>query len=478
MKKTLTAILLVLSLGACDMIPDMETPKFSLSDTWKEQPVNIVKPGKAKEKAPVAVVTEAPAINADWWRNFGSAELDGLMDRALEQNNDLRAAIARINQARAAMKIAGASAYPSVDASAGARETRTVPGSWGNSGSVGLDISYEVDLFGRNKAGRKAAKADFRASQYDHDALALIVMGDVAEGYFRTVNLRERAAIAQNNLSNSRNVLKLVQARFDAGASSALDLSRQKAEMATTEASLAALQAQASQAENALAILLGTPPHDMGLKTKALSAIKQPAVPLSQPAQVITQRPDIRAAEQTLVAANADIGAARAAFYPTFNIGTSAAASFAALSNPVARTLEIAASIIAPIFHGGELEGGVERATARQVELAENYRKVVLVALREVEDALSAAKAAKSRERSFATAMAEARKTYNLSRELYDAGSVDYQTLLDSQRTLLSAEDSHSAVRLELLSAQVDLYKALGGGWRDTQTAKKSVAKK
>lgn len=461
MKKQLTAMVLVLALAGCDLVPDFETPKFTLADTWKEQPAAAK---ATKEKAPV-VVAEAEAINADWWKNFGSAELDGLMDRALEQNNDLRAAIARVNQARAAMKIAGASAYPSIDASGSARETRSVPGSWGNAGNIGLDISYEVDLFGRNKAGRKAAKAGFKASEYDHDALALVVMGDVAQGYFRTVNLRERANIAQNNLNNSRNVLKLVQARFDAGASSALDLSRQKAEMATTEAALAALQAQASQAENALSVLLGVPPQDLNLKTKALSALKQPSVPVSQPAKVIEQRPDIRAAEQTLIAANADIGAARAAFYPTFNIGTSAAASFAALSNPVARTLEIAASMIAPIFKGGELEGGVERATARQVELAEGYRKTVLVALQEAEDALSAAKAAKSRERSFATAMAEARKTYNLSRELYDAGSVDYQTLLDSQRTLLSAEDSHSAVRLELLGAQVNLYKALGGGW-------------
>ncbi len=474
MKKTLTAMLLVLTLGACDLIPDMETPKFTLGDTWKEQPAKVAKPGK--DKAPVVV--DATPINADWWTNFNSAELDRLMQQALAENNDLRAAVARIDQSRAAMKIAGASLYPAVDASGRAGETRTVPGSWNNSGSVGLDVSYEIDLFGRNRAGRKAARADFNASQFDHDALALVVMGDVAKGYFTTVNLRERANIAARNLENNRNVMKVVQARFDAGSSSALDLSRQKAQLATTEASLAALQSQASQAENALSILLGVPPQDLGLKTKALSAIKQPAVPLSQPAQVITQRPDIRAAEQSLIAANADIGAARAAFYPTFSIGTSAAAAFSPLSNPLTRSLELAAAIVAPIFHGGELEGGVERATARQVELAENYRKTVLVSLQDVEDALAAAKAAKKREHSFAVAVGEARKTYDLSRQLYDAGSIDFETLLDSQRTLLSAEDSHSAVRLELLSSIVDLYKAQGGGWTGPKALTSSSARK
>jgi outer membrane protein, multidrug efflux system len=186
-------------------------------------------------------------------------------------------------------------------------------------------------------------------------------------------------------------------------------------------------------------------------------------VPLTQPAAIVQQRPDIRRSEQELIAANADIGVARAALFPSIDLGATALAAF----NPAAQSLALAASLVGPIFHGGALRGGVQKATAREVELAENYRKIILTSLQEVENALSAAKAARARERSFAVAMTESRKTYSLSRDLYQAGSVDYQTMLDSQRTLLSAEDSHAQAELELLNALVDLYKALGGGWHN-----------
>ena len=449
MKKMVSTLAIVVALSGCSLIPAYMRPNIEMPSFWKG--------GK---------VAMAPAtINADWWRNFNNTELDALMDMALANNNDLRAALARIQQSRADLRIAGASLVPSVDATGNAGGTLGhVHGSsthWVSDTNAGLQVNYEVDLFGGNRAGVKAARANLTGSVFDHDALALVVMSDVAKTYFSLINLRERVAIAQSNLSNEHSVMKIVQARFDAGSSSALDVSRQKSEVATNEASLAALQNLANQTENALSVLLGETPQSFRTKVKALHEVKVPKVPLTQPSSIVQQRPDIRKSEQDLIAANANIGVARAALFPTLDLGAAAAVAF----NPLGQSVALAASLVAPIFHGGALQGGVQKATARQVELAEDYRKIILTSLQEVEDALSAAKAAKSREASLGLAMSESRKTYNLSRDLYQAGSVDYQTMLDAQRTLLTAEDTHAQAQLELLDAVVDLYKALGGGW-------------
>jgi len=451
-----------LMLGACQLSPDYAEPKVDLPQSWRDE---SAKQSAAQEK-----------IDAQWWKKFKSAELDRLMQDALENNIDLRAALARIDQARAAAKIAGAPLLPSADASAGAGWNRNNPASGKttseNRGSLGVSVGYEVDLFGRNRAGLNAAEASLRGSVYDRDALELVVKSDVAQGYFLLLNLRERMDIAKNNLENSREVLRIVEARYNAGTASALDVSRQKTSLASAEASLTALGNQARAAENALSILLGRAPVDLKLKTRSLAAVTVPKIPLSQPSAVVAQRPDIRAAEETLVAANADIGAARAAFFPVLNLGLDTTVARSPLSDPASVALALAASAAAPIFKGGQLQGGVDRARARQAELAENYRKTVLTSMQEVENALSSAKAAREREVSLSTAMQEARKAYTLSRDLYEAGSVDYQTMLDAERTLLSAEDNHASVRLELLNAAVDLYKSLGGGWQ-TAAAKR-----
>lgn len=451
----IAVITLALMLGGCQLSPDYAEPQVELPQSWRD--------ASAKQ----AAVQEK--IDAQWWKKFKSAELDKLMQSALENNIDLRAALARIDQARASAKIAGAPLLPSVDSSAGVGWNRNNPASGKttseNRGSIGLSVGYEVDLFGRNRAGLSAAEANLRASVYDRDALDLVVKSDVAQGYFQLLNLRERMDIAKNNLENSREVLRIVEARYNAGTASALDVSRQKTSLASAEASLTALGNQARAAENALSILLGRAPADLKLKSRGLAAVTVPKIPPSQPSSVVAQRPDIRAAEEGLVAANADIGAARAAFFPVLNLGVDTTVARSALSDPASVALALAASAAAPIFKGGQLQGGVERARARQTELAENYRKTVLTSMQEVENALSSAKAAREREVSLATAMQEARKAYTLSRDLYEAGAVDYQTMLDAERTLLSAEDSHASVRLELLNAAVDLYKALGGGW-------------
>lgn len=465
MKKTIAALLMLSTLTACNITADYVRPDTNIPAGWKKGD---------------KVVDGVTTINADWWRNFKSKELDALMAEALAQNLDLKQSLARIRQARASAQIANSFLVPSIDASAsaGGTETRRNAGAdgWLSSGRAGLDVSYELDLFGANRAGLKSARALVRNSQYSHDALALIVMSDVAKIYFQMLNLRERQGIAERNLKNIGEVLKVAQARFDAGSTSAIDVSRQKTELSNSRASVAALKNQVNATENALSVLLGRAPQDMKIKGWGLSGVASPKVPLTQPASILTQRPDIKAAEANLVAANADITAARAAFFPTVNIGAGLGLAVSPFGGPATNSLSLLASLVAPIFNGGRIAAGVDRATARELELAENYRLTVLTSLQEIENALSAVKAAKTRQANFADAVREAQKTYELSRGLYEAGSVDYQTMLEAERSLLSTNDNYASVKLELLNAQVDLYRALGGGWvnnANSQAAKK-----
>lgn len=450
MKKTFITILMATTfLSACSSTPAYQRPDVVSMPAFTDQAGQPITP-----------------VSSDWWTTFGSAELNGLMDQAIAQNNDIRAGVYRVEQARANLKIAGASLLPTVSATAGAsRNYERNPSDNSSRLSLGADINYELDLFGGNKAGVESARAGLAATDFGQDALNLVVMGDVAKGYFTLLNLRERLGIADENLKNAREVERIIQARFDAGSVSALDLSQQKSAVATRDASRASLQEQLTNAENALAVLEGQPPQSLKIAGGPLAKINVPKITAGQPSALLERRPDIRAAEADLVAANADIGVARAALFPSVTLGTNWASAMAGFGNPATTALALAASLSAPIFSGGRLEGGVERATARQSELAENYRKTVLVSFQEVEDAIAGLKAAHAREVSFGTALAEARKAYDLSRQQYDAGAIDFQRLLDTQDALLSAQDGYAQTRLEALNASVDLYKALGGGW-------------
>lgn len=454
MKKLFAFSTFALLLGACSMTPDYQRPGIAVPPQWHQ-----------------SEQSKSVAIARDWWTAFGSDELNSLMAKALSDNDDLLAGLHRVEQSRAALKIAGASLLPSADASAGASRSRTDPAAGrtetATSLRAGAGISYELDLFGANRAEIEGAEAAFIGSQYDQDALALVVMGDVANAYFSLLNTRDRLAIADSNLVNAREVLRIVQARVDAGSESALELAQQKSSVASREAARAAIAQQAVNAENALAILLGKLPQTIPVATANLDALAIPQINPGQPSSLLERRPDIRAAEADLLAANADIGAARAAFYPSVTLGLDWSIAASGFGDPATTALSLASSLAAPVFQGGRLEGGVEQATARQAERIETYRKTILVAFQEVEDALTAVRTARLREQALTTAMEEARISYDLSKRRYDAGAIDFRTLLDTQDTLLSAEDSHAQAKLDRLSASVDLFLALGGGWAE-----------
>lgn len=452
MRKAIIVPLSVLLLAGCSLTPDYARPAVETPATWSE----------AQTQSPSAVAY-------DWWTSFNSEELNALMGRALENNTDLRAGLQRIEQARASLKIAGADLIPSVNGSAGASRSKSNPPTGKNryatSLNAGLSVSYELDLFGANRASVTSAEAGYQGSIYDQDALKLSLMGDVVTGYFTLVNLRERLKIADNNLTNAREVLRIVEARVREGAESDLELAQQKSSVASREASRASLVEQIKNAENALAVLSGQPPQSLAIERQNLDRLDVPEIASGQPSALLERRPDLLSAEAGLIAANANIGAARAAFFPSISLGLSDSLSLAEFGEPSSTVLSLASSLTAPIFQGGRLEGGLEQATARQLELVENYRGNVLRAFQEVEDALAAVKSARERETALQTAMQQSRRAYQLSKSRYDAGSIDYQTLLDTQNAQLSAEDSYAQARLARLTAAVNLYRALGGGW-------------
>jgi multidrug efflux system outer membrane protein len=453
MKRVMTIAALTLFLTGCSLAPEYHRPTLETPSAWSDMQTQPL----------------PSALAYDWWTSFKSSELNEFMAQALENNTDLRAGLQRIEQSRAALKIAGADLLPSVSGSAGAARSKSNPASgqsrYSTSLSADIGVAYELDLFGANRADIASARAGYQGSLYDQETLKLSLMGDVASSYFTLVNLRERLKIADNNLKNSREVLRIIKVRVREGAESDLELAQQKSAVASSEAALASLAEKIKNAENALAFLLGQPPQTITVQRQKLDGLSIPDIAPGQPSELLERRPDLRSSEADLQAANADIGAARAAFFPSLSLGLGDSLSMAGFGDPSSTLLSLTSSLSVPIFQGGRLQGGLEQATARQLELVETYRGNVLTAFQEVEDALAAVKTAQIRETALKTSMQQSRRAFQLSKSRYDAGSIDYQTLLDTQNAQLSTEDSYAQARLARLTAAITLYRTLGGGW-------------
>lgn len=456
----MSACLIAALLGGCSMIPNYERPETDVPSVWKEQEAS-----------------KETVIAKDWWKNFNSAELDGLMTQALSYNNDLAAAIQRVEQARATSKSTRSSLFPMIDAngSVGYDRIRGENGdsqsrdSSENSGTAGIGVSYELDLFGQNRAEIAAAKSRFDSASFDKEAVALVVMSDVAKGYFNVLSLQERLDIANQNVESARDLLRIVEARYDAGAITLRDVAQQKTDLANVEANKASAELNLKIARTSLAVLLGIAPQSLVIKTKDLRSLTVPEIAAGQPSKLLERRPDILASEASLIAANADIGAAHSAFFPNITLGLDASITSASLGDPTSSILSLASGLTTPIFRGGLLQGNLDFTKARKAELIENYRKTILTSFKEVEDSLAGLKAAKSRETHFETAKNESQKAYDLAKQQYDLGSVDFQSVLDTRQVSLTSQDNYVQTKNERLAAAVDLYKALGGGWQSQE---------
>jgi len=439
-----TTIALSLALSACSLAPDYQRPPMVMPAGWSN----------------VAGVGATQQNTNPFWQDLSSDELNRLIDNVLAQNLDLSAALHRIEQARAQAKVAAAPLYPNVSASGSASRTFLDPKDK-TAVTGGANISYEVDLWGKNR--NQALSADYRldASQFDREALRLVVTADATNFYAQILSLNDRVGIAEFNLKSAQEILRIVEARFNAGSVSGLEVAQQRVAVNNFQTALALLVEQRSTTGNALAILLGLAPQGYVVPTAQLTSLKIPAVNLTPPATLLTARPDIESAESALHAANADIGAARAAFFPSLTLSASTVIA-AGFGNPAAAASSIASSLLAPIFTGGQLTGNLESVTARQKELAVTYQKTVLTAFREVEDALAALKSANDRAEIAHSSVIESQNAYNIAKAQFDNGAIDYLNLLDTQRSLYLAQDSEITTNQGQLSAFVQLRKALG----------------
>lgn len=435
------AMVISLALAGCSLAPEFHRPQMAIPDGWSG-------------------VAAAQPSGQPFWREMDSEELNGLVDQALAQNLDLEAALHRVEQARAQVKVAGSALYPSLTASGSASRTYQRPAN-SEAASGGATLSYEVDLWGKNREQKNAAGERATASEFDREALRLVVISDAATFYAQALSLNDRIRIAENNLKNAGEVLRIIEARFRAGSASGLEVSQQRVAVNGFRAALSTLMEQRATAVNALAILLGKAPQHFPAPTAPLDSLKIPPVSLTPPAALLTARPDVESAEAGLRAANADIGAARAAFFPSLTLSADSAIA-AGFGGPAAAATSLAASLLAPIFTGGLLTGNLENVTARQKELAARYQQTVLTAFREVEDALAGVKGSGEQAALAVESVKESQNAYNIAKARFDAGAIDYLTLLETQRSLYQAQDNQVAVNEGQIEAFVQLRKALG----------------
>jgi NodT family efflux transporter outer membrane factor (OMF) lipoprotein len=412
----------------------------------------------------------------DWWRGFRSRELTGLMQEAQRANLDIAAAIARIIQADAQSRIAGAVLLPALNGSASASRSR-------GSGATGTELftpadrnlfsliasaSYELDFWGKNRATLRAAEQAAVATRFDRETVTLSTLATVANAYFLVLAAQDRLRYARENIAAANRVLNVIRQRLEVGTASSLDVAQQESVVNSERAAVPTLEQILRQSTANLSVLIGRPPEFITIRGGSMFSIAIPRVTPGIPSELLTRRPDIRAAEADLAGANANVEAARAAFFPS--IGLTGRAGFSSsmlkwLLRPEAALYEVAADLVQPIFDGGLLQGQLDFQKGRQEELLQLYRRAVIQALADVDNALIAVRQLAIRERLQNDVIESSRRAFQIAEQRLNEGTVDLVTVLNTQQTLFQAQDTLAQVRLARLQAVVGLFQALGGGW-------------
>jgi multidrug efflux system outer membrane protein len=457
-----------LLLAGCAVGPDYKRPPVETPPSYKEA-------GPWKEAAPRDAIAKG-----DWWRIFGDDELDGLEKRAAASNQNLRAAAARVAEARGTARIAEADFFPNITLDPTAQEVHVTrnelkpPGTnfasyTGTSYQVPLDLSYEVDLWGRVRRSFEASTQEAQASVADYEGVLLALKSDVAQDYFSLRALDSERQLLLQTVDLRKKALDIEQRRSAGGASSDLDVAQAETELASVQAQAADIAARRAKIEHALAVLLGSPASSFSLPEKPL-VLALPPVPAGLPSDLLERRPDVAAAERRMAAANARIGVATAAFFPVVRL----TGEFGVQSSDIAnlftwgsRSWGIGPSVSIPIFEGGALSANLKTVRAAYEETAAQYREQVLVAFADVEDGLSGLRILADEGAAQDHAVAAAKRAADLSRVRYDSGLVNYLQIVDAERTLL--DNQRLAVQLlgQRFVTTVLLVKALGGGWAD-----------
>ena len=485
--RPLLTLPLLWTLSACVVGPAFKRPDDKLPSKWKEAH------GKSDQPLP-----------GEWWRLFHSSTLNHLVAEALEANQDLRGALARVETSRALVGVKRADWFPQLGMNGSATLLRNSPSvigaqlptglsglsaqqgktstSTGSSAAsqgfglpnleqesykASLDMSYELDLWGRVRRSVESAQASARSADQMLFAQRLTVAAEVARNFFLLRSLDLQQEVVHNTLKLREEALSLQKSRFEGGMANETDVTRARTELELAKADLAALERQRGSTEHAIAVLCGQMPSSFRLAADP-SLPAPPAVPAGLPSDLLQSRPDIAAAASDLEAANAEIGVAKAAFFPSFKLTGSGGLNSARATdflNWENRALSIGPSISLPIFQGGRLKSNFEAAKSRYNEALAKYRQTVLVALREVEDSLLDLQSIARQRAALESAEKSAEDTTHLARVRYDKGLASYFEVVDADRTVLTTKLSIAQLDGQRAASSVLLMKALGGGW-------------
>ncbi|PKO34482.1 MAG: RND transporter [Betaproteobacteria bacterium HGW-Betaproteobacteria-7] len=469
MMTRLTPLALALLLTGCSVGPDYLRPS-----NWL--------PTAFSSAAPMPE-TVNPAVEARWWTLFADATLNDLVDQAQRDNADLRTAIARVEQADAAAREAGAYFFPAIDGEAGGSNSKlsTKTATWSANSpeilrtrSAALTTSYEIDVWGRVRRSNEAARANLLASRYGRDAIRLSVAGLVSNTYLNLRALDARLVLTQESLRSRQDSARLVKAQVDAGQVSPLDQYQADGALAALQAQLAELRRDRALAEHQLALLTGNP--QLTIAAGDLRQVPLPPLPPSGlPADLVDSRPDIRQAEQQLIAANANIGVAKAGYYPKFSLTGSLGSESKTLSDLFSAgtgTWSLGLGLLMPILDFGRTTARVDQAKAINEQSLIAWQNALQTAYKEVRDALVRLREDGEAEKAQQIRVDNAQQALAIANTRYEAGYTGYLEVLEAQRTSNDALQAMIVSRQARLSASVDLFKALGGGWRDEITDK------
>jgi NodT family efflux transporter outer membrane factor (OMF) lipoprotein len=474
LKPGIASAVFLLILAGCTVGPNYQRPETPAPAAWQE--------GRQDR-----IDTQTAEI-AQWWQEFNDPLLNSLVERAVQANLDLRIAEARIREARAALGVAGAEFWPTLDVSGSYTRNRASENAVGSPGQgavaapsggrqpeqnffkTGFDAGWEIDVFGGARRRVEAAEATVAASVEDRRAVVVTLLGDVAKNYIDLRGFQQRLEVARANLKAQQETLYLTRVRFDAGLASDLEVAQAEGQASTTAAEIPILQSALKQAAFRLDVLLGAQPGTLSgelAKDKPIPALP-PQAQVGLPVDLLRRRPDIRRAERQLAAATAQVGAATADLYPKFSLtGTIGLQSISAGDwfTGRSRFWSIGPTISWPVFDAGKIRANIEIRDAQQEQALRLYEKSVLTAFEDVENALVNYGNEQSRYRSLLEAVAANRRALEMANELYRQGLVAFLNVLDAQRTLYFSESDLAQSEASMASNLVALYKALGGGW-------------
>jgi len=473
-----SASLLALAAAGCTVGPDYVPPKTEAPAQWTE----------AKTPGLIGTGPEAAQQLEQWWTGFKDPTLDRLVGQAIAGNLDLKIAEQRLVEARAERAQAAAGFYPTLSASATAERQRYSTalkfppfGGIANTFETGFDASWEIDVFGKTRRAVEAADASVAASAESRRDVLVSLLAELGQDYATLRSAQARLVIADRNIKADQDALDLTRDKYRGGLGNELDVAQAQSQLETLNAAVPQLQTAVAQQSHAIAVLLGQEPGalEAELATPAPLPPAPPMLPAAVPSDVVRNRPDIRAAERQIAGANAQVGVAIAQMFPSFSITPSfglAAGSLHHLLRDGALQWGAPASVSVPIFEGGRLEANVAQAKAVAEEDRLAYRKTVLTAFQEVEDALVAYSDERRRHERLVAAVEADRVAVQRATALYRGGLGNFLSVLDGERSLYSAEDAAEQSELTLTQQTIALYKALGAGWQagepsDTQVA-------